>query len=172
MWRLMYDPNYGPVNGFLGSIGLGGDTNLLGSFATALPAAIVVGVWSGMPQTTIALLAGLQGMDDAMHEAAAIDGAGVWKRFRHITLPQLKPVIIAITSLNFIWNINTFDLIYVLTNGGPGGRTMLPMLFAYNEAFRYGNFGIAAAMGNVMVILIVGSLLFYLRSRLKPQDEQ
>jgi len=170
MWRLMYDPNYGPVNGFLGAVGLGGDTNLLGNFSTALPAAIVVGVWSGMPQTTIALLAGLQGIDDAMHEAAAIDGAGVWRRFRHITLPQLRPVIIAITSLNFIWNINTFDLIYVLTNGGPGGRTMLPMLFAYNEAFRYGNFGTAAAMGNVMVILIVGALVFYLRSRLKPDD--
>ncbi|MGI8645502.1 MAG: carbohydrate ABC transporter permease [Nocardioides sp.] len=165
MWRLMYDPNYGPVNSVLQAVGFSGSTNLLGNFSTALPAAIVVGVWAGMPQTTIALLAGLQGIDDAMHEAAAIDGAGVWRRFRHITLPQLKPVIIAITPLNFIWNINTFDLIYVLTNGGPGGRTMLPMLFAYNEAFRYGNFGTAAAMGNVMVILIVGALVFYLRSR-------
>ncbi|WP_295661203.1 carbohydrate ABC transporter permease [uncultured Nocardioides sp.] len=170
-WRLMYDPNYGPVNGLLASLGLGGDTNLLGDFSTALPAAIVVGVWAGMPQTTIALLAGLQGIDESIHEAAAIDGAGVWRRFRHITLPQLRPVIVAITSLNFIWNINTFDLIYVLTNGGPGGRTMLPMLFAYNEAFRYGNFGVAAAMGNVMVLLIVGALVFYLRSRLKPAEE-
>jgi multiple sugar transport system permease protein len=166
MWRLMYAPNYGPVTGLLGSVGLEG-TNLLGNFSTALPAAIVVGVWAGMPQTTIALLAGLQGIDDALHEAAAIDGAGVWKRFRYITLPQLSPVIVAITSLNFIWNINTFDLIYVLTNGGPGGRTMLPMLFAYNEAFRYGHFGTAAAMGNVMVVLIVGALVFYLRSRLR-----
>jgi len=120
-----------------------------------------------MPQTTITLLSGLQGIDSSLHEAAAVDGAGAWKRFLHITLPQLKPVIIAITSLNFIWNVNTFDLIYVLTNGGPGGRTMLPMLFAYNEAFRYGNFGVAAAMGNVMVVVIVGMLLFYLRSRLK-----
>lgn len=171
MWRLMYDPDGGPVNGILSTLGIGGDTNLLGSFSTALPAAIVVGVWAGMPQTTIALLAGLQGMDDAQHEAAAIDGAGVWKRFRHITLPQLSPVIVAITSLNFIWNINTFDLIYVLTNGGPGGRTMLPMLFAYNEAFRYGNFGTAAAMGNVMVLIIVGALVFYLRSRLKGEKE-
>ncbi|MDQ3526691.1 MAG: sugar ABC transporter permease, partial [Actinomycetota bacterium] len=134
---------------------------------TALPAVIVVGVWSGMPQTTIALLAGLQGIDGTLHEAAAVDGASVWQRFIHITLPQLRPVIVAITSLNFIWNVNTFDLIYVLTNGGPGGRTLLPMLFAYNEAFRYGNFAVAAAMGNVMVLIIVGMLLFYLRSRLR-----
>jgi multiple sugar transport system permease protein len=124
-------------------------------------------VWAGMPQTTIALLAGLQGIDDNLHEAAAVDGAGAWSRFLHITLPELRPVIIAITTLNFIWNVNTFDMIYVLTNGGPGGRTMLPMLFAYNEAFRYGHFGVAAAMGNVMVLLIIGFLLFYLRSRLK-----
>ena len=166
MWRLIFDPNSGPVSSFTRAIGLG-SVNLLGNFETALPTVIVVGVWAGMPQTTVALLAGLQGIDANLHEAAAVDGAGVWRRFVHITLPQLRPVIVAITSLNFIWNVNTFDLIYVLTNGGPGGRTMLPMLFAYNEAFRYGNFGTAAAMGNVMVIIIVGGLLFYLRTRLK-----
>ncbi len=66
-------------------------------------------------------------------------------------------MIIAITSLDFIWNFNSFGLVYVLTEGGPGGKTMLPMLFAYNEAFRYGNFGYAAAMGNVMVVVIVGA---------------
>ncbi len=166
MWRLIYDPNSGPVSGASQALGFG-QLNLLGNFETALPAVIVVGVWAGMPQTTIALLAGLQGIDDSLHEAAAVDGAGAWSRFFHITLPELRPVIIAITTLNFIWNINTFDLIYVLTNGGPGGRTMLPMLFAYNEAFRYGHFGVAAAMGNVMVLLIIGFLLFYLRSRLR-----
>ncbi len=64
-------------------------------------------------------------------------------------------MIVAITSLDFIWNFNSFGLVYVLTAGGPGGKTMLPMLFAYNEAFRYGNFGYAAAMGNVMVVIIV-----------------
>jgi len=170
LWRLVYDPNSGPVSGVSQALGFG-QLNLLGNFETALPAVIVVGVWAGMPQTTIALLAGLQSMDDTLHEAAAVDGAGAWRRFLHITLPDLRPVIIAITSLNFIWNVNTFDLIYVLTNGGPGGRTMLPMLFAYNEAFRYGHFGVAAAMGNVMVVLIVGLLLFYLRSRLKGVDK-
>ncbi|MET0525333.1 MAG: sugar ABC transporter permease [Nocardioides sp.] len=170
LWRLVYDPNSGPVSGVSQALGFG-QLNLLGNFETALPAVIVVGVWAGMPQTTIALLAGLQSMDDTLHEAAAVDGAGAWRRFLHITLPDLRPVIVAITSLNFIWNVNTFDLIYVLTNGGPGGRTMLPMLFAYNEAFRYGHFGVAAAMGNVMVVLIIGLLLFYLRARLKGADK-
>jgi len=170
MWRLMLNPNSGPLNEWSRGLGLGGDFNLLGDFSTALPAVIVVGVWAGMPQTTITLLAGLQSVDEALHEAAEIDGAGAWSRFFHVTLPSLRPVIAAITSLDFIWNFNSFGLVYVLTNGGPGGRTMLPMLFAYNEAFRYGNFGYAAAMGNVMVVVVLGLLFFYLRARLKEQQ--
>ncbi|SFC58144.1 multiple sugar transport system permease protein [Nocardioides terrae] len=170
VWRLVYDPNSGPISGLSQTLGFG-QLNLLGDFSTALPAVIVVGVWVGMPQTTITLLAGLQGVDGTLHEAAAVDGAGSWRRFLHITLPELRTVIVAITSLNFIWNMNSFDLIYVLTNGGPGGRTMLPTLFAYNEGFRYGHFGVAAAMGNVLVVIICGILLFYLRSRLKGADK-
>jgi multiple sugar transport system permease protein len=104
-----------------------------------------------------------------LHEAAAIDGASTWQRFWHVTLPALRPVIAAITSLDLIWNFNSFALVFVLTAGGPGGKTMLPMLFAYNEAFRYGNFGMAAAMGDVMVVIIVVFLAFYLRNRLRSQ---
>ncbi|MCS5718409.1 sugar ABC transporter permease [Herbiconiux sp. CPCC 205763] len=169
MWRLMLNPTYGPINGFLRSIGLPGDINWLGDFSTALPAVIVVGVWAGMPQTTITLLAGLQNVSAELHEAAAIDGASTFRRFWHITLPSLRPVIVAITTLDLIWNFNSFALVYVLTAGGPGGQTMLPMLFAYNEAFRYGNFGYAAAMGNVMVIIIAAFLFFYLRSQARSR---
>jgi multiple sugar transport system permease protein len=79
-------------------------------------------------------------------------------------------VVLAITSLNFIWNFNEFGLVYVMTAGGPGGKTMLPMLFAYNEAFRYGNFGYAAAMGDVMVVLVVLLMLVYLRARLRERS--
>lgn len=170
LWKLIYDPNAGPVSVISQELGFS-QLNLLGDFTTALPAVILVGVWSGMPQTTIVLLAGLQSVDASQHEAAAVDGAGAWSRFRNITLPELRPVIVAITSLNFIWNMNTFDLIYVLTNGGPGGGTMLPMLFAYNEAFKYGRFGTAAAMGNVLVIITIGLLLFYLRRQLKEANK-
>lgn len=171
MWRLMLNPNYGPINQTLRALHLGdGSINWLGDFSTALPAVIVVGVWAGMPQTTITLLAGLQAVDATLHEAAAVDGAGTFRRFWHVTLPALRPVIAAITSLDFIWSFNSFGLVYVLTAGGPGGQTMLPMLFAYNEAFRYGNFGYAAAMGDVMVVLIVILLLLYLRTQLRRED--
>jgi multiple sugar transport system permease protein len=168
MWQLLLSPTVGPVNSTLGALHIS-DTSIdwLGDFRTALPAVIVVGVWLGMPQTTITLLAGLQGISADLHEAAAVDGAGTWRRFVSITVPQLRPVIVAITSLDFIWNFNSFGLVYVLTAGGPGGKTMLPMLFAYNEAFRYGQFGYAAAMGDVMVVIVVVMLGFYLRSRLR-----
>jgi multiple sugar transport system permease protein len=170
MWRLMLNPNYGPVNETMRDLGLPGDVNWLGDFSTALPAVIVVGIWAGMPQTTVTLLAGLQNVSADLHEAAAIDGAGTWRRFWHITLPALRPVIVAITSLDLIWNFNSFALVFVLTAGGPGGETMLPMLFAYNEAFKYGNFGYAAAMGNVMVVVITAFLFFYLRGQARSRE--
>lgn len=169
MWRLMLNPTYGPINESLRNLGLPGDINWLGNFATALPAVIIVGVWAGMPQTTITLLAGLQNVPGELHEAAAIDGASGWQRFWHVTLPSLQPIIVAITTLDLIWNFNSFALVFVLTAGGPGGQTMLPMLFAYNEAFRYGNFGYAAAMGNVMVIVIAIFLFIYLRSQARSR---
>lgn len=165
MWRLMLNPNSGPVNKVLRQLGFEGNTNWLGDFRTALPAVIVVGVWSGMPQTTITLLAGLQSVPEELHEAAAIDGASTVRRFWHVTLPALKPIIVAITTLDMIWNFNSFALVFVLTAGGPGGKTMLPMLFAYNEAFKYNHWGLAAAMGNAMVIVIAVFLIGYLRGQ-------
>lgn len=171
LWRLVYHPDAGLLNEALFRVGADGlRTNWLGDFATALPAVILVGVWAGMPQTTVVLLAGLQGVPKELHEAAAVDGATSWQRFRSITLPGLAPVIVAITSLDFIWNFNSFGLVYVLTQGGPGGKTMLPMLFAYEEAFRYGNYGYAAALGNVMVLIIIALLAIYLRRRLREAN--
>ncbi|MFG1943255.1 carbohydrate ABC transporter permease [Nonomuraea sp. NPDC048826] len=162
MWRLVYHPDAGIVNSTLGT-----DINWLADFAWALPAVIVMGVWSGMPQTTVVLLAGLQNVPRELYEAGAMDGAGTWRRFWNITLPQLRPIIVAITSLDFVWNFNQFSLVYVLTQGGPGGRTRLPMLFAYEEAFDYGFFGYAAALGVVMVIIILALLGVYLWRQLR-----
>ncbi|OWP20352.1 transporter [Microbacterium sp. AISO3] len=161
VWRMIYNPNSGPLNGVLGWLGIPG-VNWLGDFSTALPAVIVVGVWAGIPQTTVLLLAGMQSIAPEQHEAAAVDGAGVVRRFWHVTLPALRPVIIAVTALDFIWQFNSFGLIYVLTEGGPGGRTMIPPLFTYLEAFRNREIGYASAMGNVLVVAILVILSLYL----------
>lgn len=171
MWRLVYHPDAGVLNETLANLGLGEGRDWLTGTTTALFAVIVVGVWAGMPQTTVALLAGLQNTPHELQEAAAMDGAGAWRRFRTVTWPAIKPVALAITALNLIWNFNSFALVYVLTQGGPGGRTRLPMLFAYEEAFRYGQFGYAAAMGCVLVAVISVILAFYLVGRLKGGDQ-
>jgi multiple sugar transport system permease protein len=168
MWRLVYQPDAGLLSNVIYKAGFGEHSiDWLGNLSTALPAVILVGVWAGMPQTTVTLLAGLQSVPGELHEAAAVDGAGAWRRFRSVTLPALRPVIVAITSLDFIWNFNSFGLVYVLTDGGPGGKTTLPMLFAYQQAFQYGRFGYAAALGNVMVVMIVILLAVYLRRRMR-----
>jgi multiple sugar transport system permease protein len=171
MWRLVYLPDNGLLNGALQTLHLQREpVNWLGDFSRALPAVILVGAWAGMAPTTVALLGGLQVIPGEIYEAAHVDGARVWQRFAHITWPQLRPVTEAIISLDFIWNFNSFGLVYVLTGGGPGGQTMLPALFAYNEAFKYGHFGYAAAMGNVMVIIVVGLLAVYLRLQRRGQQ--
>ncbi|MFJ4521239.1 carbohydrate ABC transporter permease [Streptomyces sp. NPDC088810] len=170
MWRLVYNPDAGVLNETLRDLGLGAGRDWLSGLATALPAVIVVGVWAGLPQTTVALLAGLQNVPRELHEAAAVDGAGAWRRFRAVTWPALRPVALAITALNLIWNLNSFALVYVLTGGGPGGRTRLPMLFAYEEAFRYGQFGYAAAMGCVLVAVVSVLLAVFLAGRLRGGD--
>ncbi|MBX6387162.1 MAG: sugar ABC transporter permease, partial [Microbispora sp.] len=114
MWQLVYHPDAGLLNSLLGT-----SIDWLHDFSLALPAVIVVGVWTGMPQTTVVLLAGLQNVPKELYEAVSVDGAGTWRRFWNVTLPQLRPVIVAITSLDFVWNINQFSLVYVLTQGGP-----------------------------------------------------
>ncbi len=172
MWRLVYHPDAGLLNTTLRDLHLtSGHTDWLTDLSLALPAVIAVGVWAGMPQTTVVLLAGLQNVPLELREAAALDGAGMWRRFLTVTWPALRPVAVAITALQFIWNFNSFGLVYVLTNGGPGGKTRLPMLFAYEEAFRYGQFGYAAAMGLVMTAVIAVILAVFLRGRLKGEDQ-
>ncbi|MFI2752134.1 carbohydrate ABC transporter permease [Cellulomonas sp. P22] len=172
MWRMIYSPTTGPLNAVIGFLGGPSDTNWLGNFDTALPAVIVVGIWVGMPQTTITLLAGLQQIPDELHEAAAIDGANAWSRFWNVSLPSLRPIVASITSLNFIWNFNSFGLVYVMTEGGPGGKTMLPMLFTYIEAFKNRNLGYAAAMGDVLVLVVVVLLAVYLWAQLRGDREK
>lgn len=168
MWKLFFQPQAGILNELLYRGHLPGSTiDWLSDFKWALPAVILVGVWAGMPQTTVALLAGVQAISDDLYEAAAVDGATTLQRFRTITLPQLRPVIVAITTLDLIWNFNSFGLVWVLTQGGPGHSTELPMLFAYNEAFKYGQFGYAAALGDAMVIVIAFILIFNLYGRMK-----
>lgn len=172
LWRQMYEPNTGAVNILLTDMGLiSGPINWLSSFEYVIPAVIIAGVWGEISKAAIFLLAGLQTISNDLYEASKIDGAGLWDQFWNITLPVLKPVLAAIISLTFMWNFNTFGIIWVLTQGGPGGMTRLPMLAAYEEGFRYGYIGYAAAIGNVMVIILSLILFMYIRVQLRERNE-
>lgn len=168
VWRQVYDPDTGILNAVLLRMGiLDQSVNWLSSFEYVIPAVILAGVWGEIPKAAVFLLAGLQSIPHDLYEAARIDGAGTWKEFSRITLPMLAPVMAAVVSLSFMWNFNTFGIVWILTQGGPGGLTRLPMLAAYEEAFRYGYVGYAAAIGNVMVLIISIVLFGYLRVQLK-----
>lgn len=168
MWRLIYHPDAGALNGALLSLGLiDRPIQWLTSFTWALPAVIVTGIWASLPTTTVVLLAGLQSIPLEVREAAAIDGAGGWGQFRHVTLPLMKPVLLSIAALQFMWNFNSFGLVFILTEGGPAGTTRLPMLFAYEEAFQFGNLAYASALGTAMVLIIGLALVVYLRSQFR-----
>ncbi|MFW6028652.1 MAG: carbohydrate ABC transporter permease [Halanaerobiales bacterium] len=170
MWRFMYHPQMGGINHLLINLGIiDAPINWLSSFDFALGAVIIVGIWGGLPQVGITLLAGLQSITPQLYEAAKIDGAGDFQQFLYITLPQLAPIAIAITILRLIWNFNSFGLVHVLTRGGPGGNTRIPMLFAYEEGFKYGDLGYAAALGNVMVIIVSVLMVSYLYIKLKEE---
>ncbi len=168
MWRLIYHPDAGALNGALLSLGIiDRPVQWLTSFVWALPAVIVVGIWASLPTTTVVLLAGLQSIPMEVREAAAIDGAGAWGQFRHVTLPLMKPVILSITALQFMWNFNSFGLVFILTEGGPAGTTRLPMLFAYEEAFQFGYMAYASALGTIMVLVIGFALVAYMRAQFR-----
>ena len=171
MWRLIYHPDAGLLNSYLIQFGLlDRPINWLNDFTYALPAVILVGIWSSLPTTTIVLLAGLQTIPGELREAAAIDGASGWGQFRYVTLPLMKPVILSISALQFMWNFNSFGLVFILTEGGPAGTTRLPMLFAYEEAFQFGNLAYSSALGTAMVVVIGMVLVFYLRTQFSPND--
>lgn len=170
VWRQIYDLDTGILNAFLEKMGvLHAPINWLSSFEFVVPAVIVAGIWGEIPKTAVFFMAGLQTISIDLYEAARLDGANSWSLFRFVTLPLLRPITAAIVALNFMWNFNTFGLVWVLTQGGPGGLTRLPMLAAYEEGFRYGYVGYAAAIGNVMVMIITIVLFVYLRVQLRER---
>src|SRR5579872_5430741 len=134
----------GVVNQFLSAIGLSGVTRAwLGNFTTALPAVGLIGAWVLLGLCTVLLLAGMTKIDPALYEAARIDGAGLWREFRSITLPGLRQEIAALAS---------FDIIYISTQGGPGNTTMVPGLEIYELAFANRQVGLASAHAVVLIV--------------------
>ena len=136
LWKLIFDPNLGTLNQALKSLGLG-DLALpwLADGRTALPAIMLVSLWGGLGANMLIYFAGIQGVDPALYEAAQIDGAGSWQRFRYVTIPALRGVTAIVLSLNLMNGFKAFDLIFVMTGGGPSHATDTFGTYLYSLAF-------------------------------------
>jgi multiple sugar transport system permease protein len=159
-WRSIYDPIFGGLNPILMGLGLiDRPVAWLAEPQTALASVIAVNVWKGIPFFTMLLLAGLKAVDNELYEAAEVDGASAFHRFRHITLPGLRYVIAVTVLLSTISTFNTFGLVYLMTGGGPGGATRLYSILAYEKAIIGLRFGpgaaVALSMAPVLAIFIL-----------------
>ena len=164
MWSLLLDSRIGVVNDLLVRIGvLQSYVAWFAQAETALPAVLVVDLWKNFPFFTLLLLAGLQGLPDELYEAAEVDGANAWYRFIRITLPLLTPVIVAAVILRVIGLVNAPDLMIILTHGGPGLATHVLSLLAFDNAYTGFDFGAAAAVATVMLVLLMAFTSVYVR---------
>ena len=154
VWRLMLNPNFGAVNGTLKQLGINTENlTWTASPRLALLSVIAVDVWQWTPFVFLVLLAGLQAIPQEPYEAALIDGSSRWQTFRHVTLPLLKPAILIVLLLRTMDLLRVFDQIFILTEGGPGFATETISLYIYRTAFRFFDFGYAAAMSFVLLAL-------------------
>ncbi|MDG4831747.1 ABC transporter permease subunit [Solwaraspora sp. WMMD1047] len=171
-WRSLLDPIFGSVNLLLTESGIGPllvtlhlvdswPAGWLSDASLAMPSVIGVNVWKGVPFFTVAFLAGLKAIPADLYEAATVDGASPWQRFVNVTLPGLRHVITVTVTLSSIWTFNNFDLIWLLTQGGPGNATAPYVLVAYSKAILQLQYGAGAAVTLVM-LPVIGGLVFLL----------
>ncbi len=144
----------GAINAFLSIFHISGP-NWLNDTATALPAIMLMNIYTTAPTFMVLFLAALQGMPTSLYEAAKVDGANGLALFRHITLPLLRPTMFMIVALGTIGSLQVFDQIKVMTSGGPLNATMMPVYSIYDEAFNQGRFGLASSMAAVLFVIIL-----------------
>ncbi|HXT62678.1 MAG TPA: sugar ABC transporter permease [Pyrinomonadaceae bacterium] len=170
VWRLMLNSNFGALNGTLKSFGVNTEAlTWTASPKLAMASVILADVWQWTPFMFLILLAGLQAIPQEPYEAALIDGSSHWQTFRYVTLPLLKPAILIALLLRTMDLLRVFDHIFILTEGGPGFATETLSLYIYRTAFRFSNFGYAAAMSFVLLVLTNLISVAYIRM-LRAQD--
>ena len=164
MWRWIYDPNIGVLSDILIRLRiLDAAFPWLADPDTALLAVVLTLTWQGFPFFAVMILAGLQTIPKEYYEAAAIDGAGTWQQFRHVTLPGIAGVLVTATLLRIIWVANSIDVIFVMTGGGPGYATHTLPLYAFIKARTNLDFGYGSALAVIFTLLLGTLVVVYLR---------
>lgn len=167
VWTMIFSPSRGPLNQLLMLIGMDNPPQWLLSTKYALFSVMIVAIWKQTGYYMIIVLAGLQSIPRYLYESAEIDGAGSVKRFFFITLPMLSPTIFLITILNLISSFQVFDLIAIMTDGGPGRATNVLVFRIYQEGFKYLNYGYASAMAYFLFMIILTVTLIQFQGQKK-----
>jgi multiple sugar transport system permease protein len=165
VFRWMFGAENGVIDQILLHLHLiGSPVQWLSSTGWALAAVTIVNIWVGIPFNMVILYGGLQSIPDSLYEAAALDGANAWQRFRYVSLPLLKPVTVVVLTLGLIYTIKVFDVIMVVTGGGPAHATQTLTIWAYSLSFTDFFFGRGAALGNILILIALVFAVFYLRT--------
>lgn len=162
MWMWILDPNLGIANRLMQAIGLP-NIAFLADPATTLPTLIGIDIWFGVPFFAVMILAALQSVPQELIEAARIDGANPWNTFWRVVLPLILPAVLITTTLRVIWTANFFDLILILTNGGPANASLTVPLYSYQTAYRGMDFGMGAALAVAQAAVLGVLVVFYMR---------
>ncbi len=171
IWKWTLNNDFGLLNHSLRSLGIWEQPPIW--LAYPIPAffsTLSVDVWLGIPFMTLVFLAGMQAIPKRLYEAALVEGADAWQRFRYVTLPCLKPVLLIATLLSVLWTFNDFNVIYILTRGGPAGKTEILITYIYRTAFEYLDFGAAGAIAVITFIILLTVSMIYAWYYFKTED--
>lgn len=154
VWMVLFLPTYGPINSMLRAIGIANPPKWLNGSSTSLLTIIMLGIWQVLGYNIIIILAGLQGIPEALYEAAEIDGANVVQKFFRITIPSLSSTLFFLTVISFIRSFQVFTPVKIMTEGGPGYSSSVLVYYIYTTAFTNNNIGYASSMSWVLFLLV------------------
>jgi multiple sugar transport system permease protein len=172
VWRWILDKDNGALNRFLAATHIAtGHPGWLTSTSLALVAVMMVNIWIGIPFNVTILYGGLQDIPEELYEAASLDGASGWQRFRYVTWPMLRPVVSVVLVLGVVYTIKVLDVILGLTNGGPANASQTIATQSYHLSFQQFDFGQGAALGNILIAISLLFAIIYLRANRRAVDE-
>ncbi len=173
MWRWIYSPDFGALNGLLFQLGLIKHyVPWLSRPELAMNLVIVADIWHTMPFVALVLQAALAALPEDLDEAAAVDGANAWQRFSRIRVPLLRPAILVVLIVRTVDAFRVFDIVYVLTSGGPAYKTMTITYLTYLNSFAFGKQGTGAALSFLISLFTILMALIYIRFLYRPEETQ